>query len=100
MAPKKHIFAQMSVDAPMKNWQQTEVRVSNNTLLQMAIADLFHSDGHAFYLPKSKRFTTVLRLANNVGPNFNVPGRNQISGILLDRNFESCWEANKKLAAS
>ena len=34
MAPKKRRFVQMSVDAPMKNWQQTEVRVSNNMLLK------------------------------------------------------------------
>ena len=74
----------------MKNWQQADVRVSNNTRLQMAIADLVHSDGHAFSLPNSKRFTTVLRLAKTVGPDFNVPGRNNIRGILLDRNFESC----------
>ena len=95
IAPKKRRFVQMSVDAPIKNWQQGDVRRSNNTRLQMAIADLFHRDGHAFYLPKSKRFTTVLRLAKTVGPDFKVPGRNQISGILLDRNFESCWEANR-----
>ena len=85
----------MSVDAPIKNWQQADVCKSNNTRLQMAIADLVHSDGRAFSLPKSNRFTTVLRLAKTVGPDFKVPGRNQISGILLDRSFESCWEANR-----
>ena len=85
----------MSVDAPIKNWQQDDVRRINNTRLQMAIADLVHIDGHAFCLPKSKRFTTVLRLAKTVGPDFKVPGRNQISGILLERNFDSCWEANR-----
>ena len=95
MAPKKHRFVQMSVDAPIKNWQQADVRKSNNTLLQMAIADLVHSDVHAFSLPKSKSFTTILRLAKTVGPDFNVPGRNHISGIILDRNFECCWEANR-----
>ena len=95
MAPKKRRFVQMSVDAPIKNWQQVDVRVSKNTRLQMDIADLVHSDGNAFSLPKSNRFTTVLRLAKTVGPDFNVPGRNQISGILLDRNFKSCWEANR-----
>ena len=95
MAPKKHRFVQMSIDAPIKNWQQVDVRKSNNTHLQMSIADLVHSDGHAFSLPKYKRFTTVLRLANTVGPEFKVPGRNQISGILLDRNFKSCWEASR-----
>ena len=36
LAPKKRRFVQMSVDAPMKNWQQADVRVSNNTRLQMA----------------------------------------------------------------
>ena len=91
MAPKKRRFIQMSVDAPITNWQQDDVRRSNNTHLQMVIADLVHSDGNAFSLPKSKRFTTVLRLVKTVGPEFKVPGRNQISGILLDRNFESCW---------
>ena len=95
MAPKKCRFVQMSVDAPIKNWQQTDVRKSKNTRLQMSIADLVHSDGHALSLPKSKRFTTVLRLAKTVGPDFKVPGRNQISGILLDRNFKSRWEANR-----
>ena len=43
MALKKRRFFQMSVDAPMKNWQQADVRVSNNTRLQMDIADLVHS---------------------------------------------------------
>ena len=61
----------------------------------MAIADLVHSDVHAFSLPKYKGFRTVLRLAKTVGPDFKVPGRNRISGILLYRNFKSCWEANR-----
>ena len=94
MALKKRRFVQMSVDVLIKNWQQADVRKSNNTRLQMATTDLVNSDGHAFFLPKSKRFTTVLRLAKTVGPDFKVPGRNHISGILLDRNFESYWEAN------
>ena len=89
MAPKKRTFVQMSVDAPIKNWQQGDVRRSNNTRLQMAIADLVHSDVHAFLLPKSTRFATVMRLAKTVRPDFKVPGRNHLSGILLARNFES-----------
>ena len=87
MPPKKCRFVQMSVDAPIKNRQQANVRVSNNMRLQMAIADLVHSDGNALSLPKS--------MAKTVGPDFNVPGRNHISGIILDRNFKSCWEANR-----
>jgi len=86
---------QPSLNAAMNNMQQTDIRRSNNTRLQMAIADMIHSDGLSFSFAGSKRFRTVLTLAKTVGQDFNVPSRNQISNDLLDLNFQSCWEANR-----
>ena len=97
MSPKKYNanFFQASIDTPLKNWQPVDVRMSNNLRIQIVIADLVHGDGHASSFPTSKMLRMGLRLNKAIGPNFEVPRRNQISCIILDRNFDSYWEVNQ-----
>ena len=79
---------QVSMHASVSTMSQSDVRGSNNTRLQMAIADMIHSDGLTFSFSQSKRFRNVLRLAKTVDNDFSLPGRHAIAGVLLDKNFQ------------
>jgi len=59
---------QPSMEAACNNFNQADIRFSNNSRIQMAIADMIHSDGVSFFMASSKRFRKVLTLAKTVGP--------------------------------
>jgi hypothetical protein len=74
--------------------QQITIKGSNETMLEMAIADLCRAEGLSFSLAQSQRFRRVLTLARGAGSNFKTPGRELVLGKLLDINYERCKERN------
>ena len=72
---------------------------ANSATLELAIADLLHSEGLSFSLSESIRFRRVLTLARCVSGTFQPPGRNLVGGELLDINYEKCVSrTNERLA--
>lgn len=55
--------------------------------LTMAIADLIHSCGLPFALANHHKFHRVLKLAKSASSKYKPPGRNRVSGDLLDLNY-------------
>ena len=88
---------QASINASLQNLNQQDIRVSNNSSLEMAIADFFHSENIPDRAASSKRFALVLKKARLVGDDFKPPGRNRIGGELLDLNYDTCMASNKEL---
>ena len=93
----------VSLDPPgsnQKQYVQLKVHdgqnVSLDSKLTMAIADMIHSCGLPFSLSSNLKFRKVLHLSRNVPSTYRPPGRNQVSGELLDINYESYMERNKK----
>ena len=86
---------QPSIDVSVTNHSQGDIRKSNNTKLQMAIADLWHCENFPDRAVESTRFKLVIRYAKLVGNDFKIPRRKSIGGPLLDLNFKSCYEQNK-----
>ena len=62
----------------------------NEATLELAIADMIHSEGLPFSLSESLRFRRVLKLARCVPSGFKPPSRQLVAGDLLDINFEKC----------
>ena len=91
---------QPAVDVSIGNHNLQLLSGSANAAMQMAVADFVQSDGLAFTTGSSIRFRKVIKLAKAIGPDYRMPGRNQISGVLLDKNFEACWNANRDLLLS
>ena len=56
--------------------------------LTMAIADLIHSCGLPFSLASHHKFHRVLTCAKQAPKNYKPPNRNQVSGPLLDLNYD------------
>ena len=50
---------------------------------------MIHSCGLSFSLASDPKFRRVLTHARMVGSNFQPPGRNEVSGTLLDLNYEA-----------
>ena len=86
---------QPSIDAAVQNMTQTDIRISNNARLQMAIASLWHEDNIADVIVESQRFALVLKYARLVGDDFKIPNRKMIGGSLLDINYKNCYSLNK-----
>ena len=85
-------YSQPSIEASIQN--QTDIRKSNNSRLQMAIADLIHCEGLAFAISESPRMMAVIRVARLVGNDFTPPSRRQVSGKLLTANYNNTREDN------
>ena len=85
---------QPSMEASLQKLSQSDIRCSNNSQLEMAIADFFHCDGVSFNLAGSQRFARVIHCARLVGDDFKIPHRHKIGGPLLDINFQTCYDAN------
>ena len=85
----------------MKKFLQLKVHDGSNasveSKLTMAIADMIHSCGLPFSLSSNIKFRKVLHLARNVPTTYRPPGRNQVAVKLLDINYESYMDKNKKL---
>ena len=94
---KRRHSAQATVDVAIGNQRQSLLASANNAHLQMAIADMVHCDGLPFAQVGRIRFRKVLKLAKTASSSFKCPSRNQVSGVLLDKNFDSCWDDNRNL---
>ena len=97
---KRSSLIQPAVDVAVGNHRQQTITGSSNAIFQMAVADFIHSDGLAFSIGSSPRFRRIIKLAKTIGLDFRMPGRNQISEVLLDKNFQACWEGNRDLLFS
>lgn len=87
---------QPSIEASVANYSQTDIRQSNNTKLQMAIADLWHCENFPDRAVESARFKLVIKYARLVGSDFKIPTRRSIGGELLTLNYKGCYEHNKE----
>ena len=61
----------------------------------MTIADCIYYDGLSPLFGGSTHFCQILKLAKTVDNNFQIPGRNQTTGFLLNKNFTKCWEKKR-----
>ncbi len=102
----------MSIQAGMERVCQSDIRHSNNSILEMAIADFFIV---RTYLIVLFCFKQLLEKARYVGSDFKIPSRkkiggkffflltiipiiaNKLSGNLLDNNFQAIYDSNKRL---
>ena len=87
---------QPSIEAAVNRGKQTDINRSNHTQLEMAIADLWHCENFPDKAVAGERFKLVIRYAMLVGPTFQIPTRNRIGKELLDLNFRSCQNLNRK----
>ena len=74
-----------------------DIRVCNDHLLEIAIADFFHCDNISDVAVESPRFLKVLKFARMTSNSFKVPNRNKIAGPLLRRNYHTTMAANRTL---
>ena len=77
--------------------RQQDIRVSNNHLLEIAIADFFHCDNISDVAVESPRFLKVLKFARMTTNSFKVPNRRKIAGPLLQRNYNTTVAENRSL---
>jgi len=89
---------QQSIDAAMESQQynQRDIRVSNNSKLTMAIADFFHCNNVPDSVVEDPRFKRMIQLAKCVGSDYKFPNRKQIGGDLLDLNYKNTYGKNKE----
>ncbi len=71
---------QMSIRAGMECVCQTDIQHSNNSILEMAIADFFHCENIPDRVVESVRFKQLLEKARYVGSDFKIPSRKKIGG--------------------
>ena len=74
---------QMSIQAGMERVCQTDIRHSNNSILEMAIADFFHCENTHDQFVESVHFKQLLEKARYVGSDFRIPSRKKIGGKLF-----------------
>ncbi len=73
----------MSIQAGMERVCQTDIQNSNNSILEMAIADFFHCKNIPDCVVELVRFKQLLEKARYVGSDFKVPSRKKIGGKLF-----------------
>jgi hypothetical protein len=87
------LSSQSSISAFIQNMG---IRKSHNAIVEMAIADFFHSenipDAVVVELPRFKRLVKVCCL---VGEDLVVPNCKKVGGELLDVNYENTYSLNK-----
>ena len=66
-------YHQPSLNAVMDNDLQTDIRMSNNSQLQMAIADFWHYENITDRVVDSHRFKILITKARFVGIDFRIP---------------------------
>jgi hypothetical protein len=81
----------------MGNMQQGDIRQINKSSLDMVIADFFHCDNIPDNVAKSPRLKQIIMLAKAVGNDYKILTRQRIGGELLDLNFESQQDINRKM---
>ncbi len=68
----------MSIQTGMEHTCQTGIQHSNNSILEMAIADFFHCKNIPDHIFESTWFKQ--KKAKYVGSDFKIPNRKQIGG--------------------
>ncbi len=71
---------QMSIQAGMERVCKMNIRHSNNSILEMAIADFFHCKNIPDCVVESVCFKQLLDKARYVGSDFKTPSRKKIGG--------------------
>ena len=72
-----------------------DINWSNNTELEMAIADFFHCEAIPDVAVEAVRFKQIISLARLASRDFVIPNRKRVGKALLDLNFENCQRKNK-----
>ncbi len=70
----------MSIQVGMERVCQTDIQHSNNSILEMAIADFFHCKNIPDCDVESVCFKQLLEKARYVGSDFKIPSRKKIGG--------------------
>ena len=75
-----------------------DLQAHNNSQLNMAIAELFHTENISNATVDTVRFKRVIHLSRLVGPDYKIPNRHNIGGFLLDKICERYKQGNKSRA--
>ena len=68
--------------------------MSNNSQLQMVIANFWHCENILDQDSESHRFQTLVTKARLDGSDLKIPNRRHVGGDILDHNYNSCTEQN------
>ena len=75
---------------------QTDIRRSNDAMVEMAIADFFHCENIPDAVVESPRFKRLISVCRLLGDKFVPLNAHKIGGALLDLNFKVTYERNKE----
>lgn len=80
---------------------QKQLTLTGNTInedagdmLDIAIADMIHSNLLSFSIAECATFMRVIDIARHCGPGYKPPNRNDIGGRLLDTLYDSSWSTS------
>ena len=68
----------MTIQTGMERTCQSDIRHTNNAILEMAIADFFHCKNIPDRVVESSRFKQLLEKAKYVGSDFKIPHRKKL----------------------
>ena len=85
----KKTSCQMTIQTGMERTCQSDIRHTNNAILEMAIADFFHCKNIPDRVVESTQFKQLLEKAKYVGSDFKIPHRKKIGGKTNDNYFFS-----------
>ena len=88
-------YNQPSIETAVDRHHQMDINRSNNTELEMAIADFFHCEAIPDVAVEAVRFKRIISLARLASRDFVIPNRKRVGKALLDLNFENCLRKNK-----
>ena len=91
-----HPSNQPSIESSVQRHHQTDINKSNNTDLEMAIADFFHCKAIPDRAVEAVRFKRIILVAKLAGRDFVVPNRKRVGKDILDLNFDDCQHKNKQ----
>ena len=74
----KKTCRQMTIQTGMERTCQSDIRHTNNAILEMAIADFFHCENIPDRVVESSRFKQLLEKAKYVGSDFKIPHRKKL----------------------
>ena len=77
--------------------RQSDICVSNDSQLEIAIAGFFQCDNIPDQTIESPRFLKMLKCARMTTNAFKVPGRKKLAGPLLRTNYNTTVKANKSI---
>ena len=94
-AHQRMIPSQIFIDAALsKLFVQSDLRAVNNSRLTTAIADMCNAQNLQDRLVGTRIFHEVIEAVKMVGPDYNIPNRNDIGGWLLQKNTLAYKQGN------